>query len=130
MPNKQSNSEQEPQADSGSLSEERKVRGEVRNAYLDAGRAQAESANAEARARSETGPQPVAESESSPDNGDTEYAAEHEARQNAREEALKVEARSRYEGSDESFEQEWPGILEQLLRDDMQRSQESIRRRL
>lgn len=127
MQNEQPERRNEGQADTGSLSEERKTRGETRNAHLAAGRAQAQLDNAEARARSETEPQ---QAEGHEGGYGSEVHPESEVRQQAYEAALKTEARSRYTGSDESFEQEWPALLEQLRREDMQRSQDSIRRRL
>jgi hypothetical protein len=44
--------------------------------------------------------------------------------------AMKAEARSRYEGTDEDFEREWPDIREQLITEATERDLKHMRRRL
>jgi hypothetical protein len=105
------------------LYKERKARGELRNTHLDAGREQAQKDNIEAKKRN------AAEPQSTRQNSNVDEA-EQPTRWGADEATLKAQARSRYKGSDDSFEQDWPSILEQLVNDDMYKSVEHIRRRL
>ena len=106
------------------LREERKARGETRDAYLEAGRDQARKDNAQVRERAEAASQPIS------GGVDAEYEAEQQARREAGEATLRAEARSRYAGTDESFEQDWPTIREQLINEDLQKDLEHMRRRL
>lgn len=103
-----------------SLQRDRKERGETRDAHLDAAREQAQKANAQARKRNQSG---------APE-GATGSEAQSSAGKLTDEVAAKAQARAQYEGSDESFEQEWPSIRERLANEDMQKGVERIRRRL
>jgi hypothetical protein len=105
------------------LHTERKARGELRNTHLEAGREQAQRDNIEAKKRN------AAEPQSTRQNSNADEA-EQPTRWGADEAAMKAQARSRYKGSDDSFEQDWPSILEQLVNDDMYKSVAHIRRRL
>ena|ERR1044072_7716536 len=110
--------------DQDMLRSERKTRGDIRDAYLDAGREQARKNNAQAGGQVEAGP------ESSSSDSDADYEAEQQARKAVDEETMKTEARSHYDGTDESFEQDWPAIREQLINEDLQQDLERMRRRL
>ena len=103
---------------------DRKERGEARDAHLDAAREQAQKANAEARERSQTGPL------QSLDEAETGDQAQPTAQRGTDEATMKAQVRARYEGTDESFEEEWPSIRERLLNEDVQKGVERIRRRL
>jgi hypothetical protein len=103
---------------------DRKERGEVRDAHLDAAREQAQKANAQARERNQ------ARSKSSEDWTDAGGHARRTAKKGTDDAALKAQARARYEGTDEAFEQDWPAMRERLLNEDMQKGVERIRRRL
>ena len=100
------------------LQRDRKERGETRDAHLDAAREQAQKANAQARERRRGG------HESAEDH------AEHEAKKGTDDAAMKAQARARYDGTDEAFEQDWPAMRERLANEDMQKGMERIRRRL
>lgn len=110
--------------DQETVQRDRKERGEVRDAHLDAAREQAQKANAEARERSQTGPLSI------PDEAETGGQARRAAQRGTDEAAMKAQVRARYEGTDESFEEEWPAMRERLLNEDMQKGVERIRRRL
>jgi hypothetical protein len=105
------------------LRTDRKTRSELRNTHLEAGREQAQRDNARAKKRNAAGPQSTRQNS----NADE---AEQPTRWGADEAAMKAQARSRYKGSDDSFEQDWPSIHEQLVNDDMYKSVAHIRRRL
>ncbi|HYP20283.1 MAG TPA: hypothetical protein VEY08_09430 [Chloroflexia bacterium] len=110
--------------DQETVQRDRKERGEVRDAHLDAAREQAQRANAEARERNQTGPL------ASPDEAGTDHQAQRTAQRGTDEAAMKAQVRARYDGTDESFEEEWPTMRERLLNEDMQKGVERIRRRL
>jgi hypothetical protein len=103
---------------------DRKERGEVRDAHLDAAREQAQKANAQARERNQ------ARSKSSDDHADAAGHARRRTKKSNDEAAVKAQARARYEGTDEAFEEDWPTIRERLMNEDMQKGVERIRRRL
>lgn len=98
---------------------DRKERGETRDAHLEVAREQARKANAQARERN------VAEG----DEADADGEAQGNARGGSDEATMKAQARARYDGTDEDFEQEWPSIREHLASEDMQKGMERIRRR-
>jgi hypothetical protein len=110
--------------DHNELRKERKARGDVRDAYLEAGRRQAHKENNEARERTQAEPQ------SDADRIDAEQEAERKATRAADEITMKGEARSRYEGTDEAFEREWPAMRQQMLDEGERENLERVRRRL
>src|SRR6478672_279041 len=90
----QGNQQQQQREDHDQLRSERKARGEVLNAHLEAGREQARSDNARAREGSPSGPAHLE------DTSDDAYEAERKARKEGDQATMKAEARSQYEGSD------------------------------
>lgn len=109
------------------LQQDRKARSEQREAHLEAGRQRALS---EQRERSQG--QPV-QSDAQAGGEDALLDAQEEAgsaRIAADEAAMKAEARSLYEGTDESFERDWPGIRDQLSAERRRTDSARMRRRL
>ncbi len=112
-----------PNEELETVQRDRKERGETRDAHLEAAREQARKANAEARERNQTGPL------SKDDEAVAGEAAQSNIRGGTDEATLKAQARARYDGTDEAFEQEWPSLRERLASEDMQKGVERIRRR-
>jgi hypothetical protein len=108
------------------LVSERQARGELRQAHLEAGREQARTDNALARGSDAATPEEDTEDRAS----DDEYEANSRANKDAGRAALKAEARSRYEGSDEDFELDWPAIRERLVTERLEKDRKQMRRRL
>ncbi|MDQ3705450.1 MAG: hypothetical protein M3437_09565 [Chloroflexota bacterium] len=111
---------EQPRDDIETVQRDRRERGETRDAHLELAREQARKANAEARGRNEA-------------EGGDEARSNDEAQSTTRigtdEATMKAQARARYDGTDEDFEQGWPAIREQLASEDMQKGMERIRRR-
>lgn len=120
----QANQQQQQREDHDQLQSERKARGEVLNAHLEAGREQARSDNARAREGSPSVPARLE------DTSDDDYEAKRKARKEDDQAIMKAEARSRYEGSDDAFEQDWPDIRENLVMENLEKDLASIRRGL
>jgi hypothetical protein len=108
------------------LVSERQARGELRQAHLEAGREQARTDNARARGSGAATPEQDTEEQAS----DAEYEAKLGANKDANRAALKAEARSRYEGSDEDLELDWPAISERLITERLETDRKQMRRRL
>ncbi|MDQ3931065.1 MAG: hypothetical protein M3328_18210 [Chloroflexota bacterium] len=115
---------EQPGEDRDSVRRDREDRGVVRDAHLQAAREHAQRANAEARERSAVEPRPEE------DEAVVRDEAQDDAVENNNEAAMKAQARARYEGSDDSFEQEWPAIRERLVEEDLRKGVERLRRRL
>jgi hypothetical protein len=111
---------EQPREGVESVQRDRKERGEVRDAHLDAAREHAQRANARARERNQT----------DDDRAEANDQAQRNARRGTDEASLKAQARVGYEGTDEDFEREWPAIRERLASEEMQKGVERIRRRL
>lgn len=111
---------QQQQEDHGQLRSERQARGELRDTHLEAGRAQARSDQARA------GERKPPEAPLGDINAD-DYEAERNTRKEADQVKMKAEARSRYEGSDDAFEQEWPEIREYLVMENLKDELKNIR---
>jgi len=125
MSNQELRDEQQIQRDDQDLLQsERKARGEVRNAHLEAGREQARSDNSRARESTPSEPPPIE------DASDDEYEAKRKAQKEADRATMKAEARSQYEGSDEAFEHEWPDIRERLVMENLEKDLRNSRRGL
>lgn len=111
---------EQPRDDIETVQRDRKERGETRDAHLEVAREHARKANAKARGRNKA------------EDGD-EAGADDDAQSTTRrgtdEATMKAQARARFDGTDEDFEQEWPSIREQLASEDMQKGMERIRRR-
>lgn len=116
--------------DQDTVRRDRKERGVERDAHLQAAREHAQRANAEARGRRGVEPQPEENEAAGSDEAQGYAAMDSRDSRDSNEAAMKARARARYEGSDDSFEQEWPAIRERLLDEDMQKGVERIRRRL
>ena len=115
---------EQPREGVESVQRDRKERGEVRDAHLDAAREHAQRANARARERNQKEPQSEA------DRAEANDRAQRNARKGTDEATLKAQARVGYEGTDEDFEREWPSIRERLANEEMQKGVQRIRRRL
>jgi hypothetical protein len=113
--------QQQQQEDHDQLRSERKARGELRNTHLEAGREQARSYHAQA---GELNP---AETSPMEDTSADDYEAEHNTRKEADQAKMKAEARSRYEGSDDAFEQDWPEIREHLVMENLEKELKYVR---
>ncbi|MDQ5824381.1 MAG: hypothetical protein M3441_09260 [Chloroflexota bacterium] len=111
---------EQPRDDIETVQRDRRERGETRDAHLEVAREQARKANAAARGRNEA--EGGDETEAGGDSEGTTRIGTDEA-------TIKAQARARYDGTDEDFEQEWPAIREQLASEDMQKGMERIRRR-
>jgi hypothetical protein len=120
----QDNQQQQQREYHDLLRSERKARGELLNAHLEAGREQARSDNARARERTLSVP-PSLE-----DTSDDDYEAERKTRKEAVRASMKAEARGQYEGSDDAFERDWPDIREKLIMETLEKDLKEIRRGL
>jgi hypothetical protein len=112
---------QQQQEDHGQLRSERKARGELRNTHLEAGREQARSDHARA------GERKPAETSPTQDTSADDYEAQRNTRKEADQAKMKAEARSRFEGSDDAFEQDWPEIREHLVMENLQNELKNVR---
>lgn len=124
----QDNQQEQQRIDHDQLRSDRKARGELRNAHLEAGREQARSDNARARERVlivPPSPEEISDSEY-----EAEYEAGYKARKVADEASMKAEARRRYEGSDDAFEHDWPDIREKLVMEKLEKDLRNIHRGL
>jgi hypothetical protein len=129
-PNQESRDSQQAKRseDQELLRRERQVRGDMRNAHLEAGRERARSDSALVKASDASAPVPE---EATPDQmSDDEHEATLRARKEAGRAAMKAEARSRYDGSGEDFERDWPDIREQLITQTMEEDLKQNRRGL
>lgn len=111
---------EQPRDDIETVQRDRRERGETRDAHLEVAREQARKANAEARGRNKA--DGGDEAEAGDDAQSTPSIGTDEA-------TMKAQARARYDGTDEDFEQDWPSLREQLASEDMQKGMERIRRR-
>ena len=103
------------------LRRERDARGETRDAHLEAGRARARNQ------ASPPGDPSTPSAHSDEDSVDAEQIAILRAGRDA-EAAMKAAARSRYDGTDEAFEREWPTIRKKLRTAGMDKTLEDNRR--
>lgn len=120
----QDKQQQQRRDDQDLLQRERKARGEVRDSHLDAGRERARSDNALARESTPAEP-PTGE-----DTSEDDYEAQRKERKAADRATMKAEARSRYDGSDEEFENDWPDIRERLVAEGLENDLKQIHRGL
>jgi hypothetical protein len=112
---------QQLQENHGQLRSERKARGELRNTHLEAGREQARSDHAR------TGERNPAETSPVEDTSADDYEAEHNTRKEADRAKMKAQARSRYEGSDDAFERDWPEIREHMVMENLENELKHVR---
>jgi len=112
---------QQQQEDHDQLRSERQARGELRDTHLEAGREQARSDHARAGERNPDETSPVQ------DTGTNSYEDERSARKDADQAKMKAEARSRYDGSDDAFELDWPEIREHLVMENLKDELKNVR---
>ncbi len=111
---------QQQQEDHGQLRSEREARGEVRDTHLEAGREQARRDNARA------GEHNPAEAPVE-DTGADDHEAQRNTGKDTDQAKMKAKARSRYEGSDDAFEQDWPEIREFLVMENLKNELKDVR---